>query len=159
MSRTLTVLVAEDSQDDVFLLRRALGKSDAEFDLHFVQDGQQLIDYINGEGPFADRERNPLPEMVVLDLKMPRKDGFETLEWLQSRWATSGFPTLVLSNSTDSRDVSRAYALGASGYLLKPCAEEGVDKLVGTFERYWRILDQFLRPPDDPELKPVQGIG
>jgi CheY-like chemotaxis protein len=114
------ILLAEDDDNDVFFMRRALQKGGIEFPLHVVSNGQEALDYLGGAGHFADRERFPLPSLVLLDLKMPFVNGFEVLTWMRSQEGIRDIPVVVLTSSAEERDRHRAMALGAKAYFVKP---------------------------------------
>lgn len=118
MKRASTILLVEDNEDDIFFMQRAFEDALLKNPLHVVMDGQQAIDYIEGQHAFADRALHPLPDFVFLDLKLPVLDGFEVLAWLREKQST--LPVAVLSSSPEESDMRRARQLGASCYLLKP---------------------------------------
>lgn len=120
MSGYSTILVADDDQNDVFFLRRAFQKSGVSHALVHVPDGQEAIDYLRGEANYGDRSRYPLPGLLLLDLKMPKVDGFDVLAWLKTRPDLEDLPVVVLSSSSREDDIQRARALGADDYRVKP---------------------------------------
>jgi CheY-like chemotaxis protein len=126
------ILLAEDNSDDVLILRRVLKKARVAETLTVVNDGQQAIDYLAGHGPYQDRQAYPLPCLILLDLKMPRKSGFDVLEWLSQNEVLSAIPAVVLSSSGEARDIDRAIRLGAKAYLCKPPDQEKLSELVKT---------------------------
>ncbi|RUR86561.1 response regulator [Chlorogloeopsis fritschii PCC 9212] len=128
-----TVLVAEDNPGDVLLVRRTLLKANFSHVLQIVVDGEAAIAYLAGEGDYADRARFPLPSLLLLDLKMPRKSGFDVLEWLQQQMVPR-LAVVVLTTSTKNEDIERAYALGAKAYLVKPITLERFMKALETLE-------------------------
>ena len=107
------ILLADDSDDDVFLIRRTLQTANIINPLRVVHDGEQALAYLKGEPPYHDREAYPLPELLLLDLKMPRVDGFQVLAWLRQQPEWRKLPVAVLTSSTDVRDANAAFALGA----------------------------------------------
>ena len=113
MSGHTTILVADDDQNDVFFLRRAFQKSGVSHAVMHVSDGQQAIDYLLGEADYRDRIRYPVPVLVLLDLKMPKVDGFDVLAWLKTRPELVGLPVVVLSSSSHSGSSWQAPACGA----------------------------------------------
>jgi CheY-like chemotaxis protein len=114
------ILLADDSDDDVFLIRRTLQTANIVNPLRVVHDGEQVLAYLKGKPPYDDREAFPLPELLLLDLKMPRVDGFEVLGWLRQQPEWRKLPVAVLTSSTDVRDANTAFALGANSFLIKP---------------------------------------
>jgi CheY-like chemotaxis protein len=114
------ILVAEDDENDVCLIKRAFQKAQFENPLNVVRDGEEALAYLQGIEPYADRQSNPPPALVLLDLKMPRRNGFEVLAWIREQPEFNHLPVVVLTSSQESSDISRAYALGANSYLVKP---------------------------------------
>lgn len=148
MDAALCVLVAEDNPDDALLMQRAFKSQGLNNPLRIVNDGVELLQYLRGEAAFADRAAHPYPNIMVLDLKMPRMNGFEVLQWLDQNEDFRVIPTLVWSSSADARDVKRAYCLGANGYLVKPTDFQKFKQMVGDVMRYW---DHCLKPiPQTP---------
>src|SRR3954470_22161316 len=111
MEVTDLVLVAEDNPDDALLLRRAIDRAGIRARIKIVGDGEEMLLYLQGLGAYTDRANNPLPALMILDIKMPRKTGLEVLEWLVSHPQFSVVPTVVLSSSSVEKDIRRAYNL------------------------------------------------
>lgn len=132
-----TVLLVEDSATDVLLLQRAFRKANVLNPLRILGDGEQAIRYLAGEAEFADRAAHPLPALVLLDLKLPRRSGFEVIEWARAHQTVRPLPIVVLTSSKDGRDVDRAYRLGANTYLVKPVALKAFVDLVDRLHGYW----------------------
>jgi len=114
------ILLAEDSEDDVRMFRRAFRQAAIAAPLHVVSDGEEALAYLSGEGKFAHRAEYPLPDLLLLDLKMPRKDGFEVMAWLRTHPTLCPLRTVVLTASDDMREIIRAYAFGANSFISKP---------------------------------------
>jgi CheY-like chemotaxis protein len=133
-----TLLVAEDDENDFLVLGRALRKANFETDLRRVRDGAEVIGYLAGENGFADRESHPLPELILLDLKMPGKGGLDVLIWLRNHEQLKRLPAIVLSASDNPTDMQQARALGATAYLVKPSAYDGYPKVVQALRDLWR---------------------
>jgi len=110
----------EDNPDDVFLMRRALQKTGFKFPLHVASDGQEALDYLGGEGGFADRDRFPIPSLILLDLKLPYLSGFEVLEWIRQNPALQQVEVVILTSSAEERDQRKARELSVATYLVKP---------------------------------------
>jgi len=119
-NHTLNLLLVEDSEDDVFLMSRALRKAGLSVHLQIAVDGQEALDYLQGAGKYADRTAFPLPDIVFLDLKLPYVHGFDVLAWLRQQAAFSELAVVVLTSSPLDRDRERAQELGANAYLVKP---------------------------------------
>jgi CheY-like chemotaxis protein len=132
-----TVLYVEDSADDFKLLELASRKCGTPFSLQRAADGEQAIAYLNGTSAFADREQYPFPDLVLLDLKLPRLDGFELLQWIRSATLTRSLPVVVLAGSSFRADVRRALELGANSYAVKPATFEELQVLVDQTADVW----------------------
>ena len=145
MRELQNILIAEDHPIDVFLLQRAFLKAGISAHLHFVRDGQEAIDYLRGEGEFHDRKAHPFPCLLLLDLKMPRLNGFDVLVWVRHQPGLKRLPIVVLTSSELHEDINRAYDLGASSFVVKPPGLEGQSDFAQRLERYWLELN---RSPD-----------
>jgi len=137
-----SILIVEDDDNDVLLMRRAFAKSGVVNPLQVVNDGDAAVAYLGGEGIYADRDRFPLPVIVLLDLKLPLRSGLEVLEWVKARAGLKRLPIVMLTSSKEDADVKRAYELGANSYLVKPVSFEGLMALVKSLEVYWLLLNQ-----------------
>src|SRR5262249_11861963 len=135
MNKALTVLVVEDNPTDVLLIRRAFAKANIANPLHIVRDGDTAVQYLAGEEAYADRAAYPLPAVVLLDLKLPRRSGFEVLRWVRARRLR--LPIVVLTSSKQSQDVNRAYELGANSYLVKPVEFDDLREMLNSVHIYW----------------------
>ena len=113
------ILVAEDNPDDALIFKMMFKRAALARPLQIVDDGQKVIDWLSGKDGFSDRTTHPLPERVLLDLKMPVKTGFEALEWIRSQKSFEKLPVVILSSSDDPKDVKRAFELGATKYFVK----------------------------------------
>ena len=137
MERNLTILVAEDDENYGIILRKALDEIGRPNPVHILQDGEEVIRYLEGTGKYADRSVFQFPAVMLLDLKMPRNGGFEVLEWLRSHPECPVVPVLVLSSSDVEKDVEKAYRLGAHGYLAKPARYEDLKAMLNDTYRFW----------------------
>ena len=140
-----TILLAEDDPNDVFFMRRCFEKARVLNPLQVVGDGEQVVEYLLGQGPYADRTRHSFPLLLLLDLRMPRKNGFEVLEWLRQQPGLKRLRTVVLTSSHDGPDINRAYDLGANSYLGKPPGTEALMEMFDRLNSYWMVLNQ---PPN-----------
>jgi CheY-like chemotaxis protein len=140
------ILVAEDREDDALLIRRAFELARVPYALFFVSDGKEVISYLEGFGKFANRSEYPLPDLLLLDLKMPEVDGFEVIEWIRKQPSLAPLRILVLTSSNEMRDVNRAYRLGANSFLVKPHDFENFIELSRTIHTFW------LRSSSTPEI-------
>src|SRR5687768_3878302 len=143
-ARGLPILVAEDDDDEALLLERALQAIGVANPVHIVANGEEVIAYLTGKREYSDRSMFPLPAVVMTDLKMARVGGFELLDWLRRHAKFKVIPTLVFSNSSEPRDIERAYALGANAYLVKPRTMERLEAMMRTT---FEFLSWCARPP------------
>jgi CheY-like chemotaxis protein len=121
MEREAVVLIVDDDENDVLLMERALKKDSIFAQVMAVRDGQEAIGYLSGEGKYGDRKLYPLPNLMLLDLKMPIMDGFEVLAWCREQGHGRSMPIVVMSSSNHDSDMARAMALGATAYKVKQC--------------------------------------
>jgi len=135
--------MAEDNPGDVTLTRKALEEGKLANNLHVVNDGVEAMAYLNGEGEYADR---PRPDLILLDLNMPRKDGREVLEDIKSDDDLKRIPVVVLTSSEAEEDVAKSYELHANAYLTKPIDFDGFLEIVGSLEEFW--LEVVKLPPE-----------
>lgn len=138
----LPILLVEDSPDDVMLFKRAINKAAVNYPLQVVTDGETAIAYLLGSGVYADRELYPLPALVLLDLKLPRKSGHEVLAWLRAQPKLRRLPVVVLTTSRESSDINRAYDACVNSYLVKPFALDGLTDMVRALHTYWLTLNE-----------------
>lgn len=132
-----TVLYVEDSADDFVLLKLASRKCGTPFFLQHAGDGEETMAYLSGDGAYADREEYPFPDLVLLDLKMPRLDGFEVLQWIRTNPATASLTVVVLAGSSFRADIRRALELGANSYATKPARFEELQVLIDQIADVW----------------------
>ena len=136
------ILLAEDDPNDVLLIQRAFQRNHVANPVQVVRDGEEALAYLSGQAPFADRERHPLPVLLLMDLKMPRKSGLEVLAWVRHQPGLKRLPIIVLTSSNQSPDINRAYELGANSYLVKPAGFDSLLDLVKNLDMYWLILNE-----------------
>jgi CheY-like chemotaxis protein len=137
-----TVLLAEDDPDDILLTQIAFEKARLANPLQVVRDGEETIDYLKGAGKFADRLQFPLPILLLLDLKMPKANGFQVLEWLRQQAGFARLPVAIMTASDHDPHISRAYQLGADSYLRKPPDATALLALVQRLHAYWLIVNE-----------------
>src|SRR5258705_2940594 len=130
------ILLAEDNEADVVLLERAFEHLGVDVLLHVVQNGEQAIAYLQGEGKYQRREEFPLPDLLLLDLKMPLANGFEVIEWVRAQPRLAGLRIVVLTTSEQLRDIDRAHRLGANSFLVKPVSFDEFKETVRTLCDY-----------------------
>ena len=141
------ILIVEDNRDDFFFLQRSFTITEIPNELRHVVDGQQAIDYLQGIGPYFDRTAYPLPALILLDLKLPLKHGFEVLEWLRQQLSLRGIIVIILTSSSEERDVSKAYDLGANAYLVKPTSIDKLTEIVRALDTFWLRQNKFKALP------------
>ncbi len=136
------ILLAEDDENHVHLIQRAFKQAGLLNPLYIVEDGEQAIAYLKGEGKYANRDEYPIPCLLLLDLKMPNKNGFEVLEWLRGQPGLSSLRVVVLTTSERIHDVNRAYQLGANSFLTKPVDFRDFVQLSSAVKGYWLWLSR-----------------
>ena len=141
-AREGVILLVEDDANDVLLIQRAFQRTHVANPVEVVRDGEEALAYLSGQGSFADRDRHPLPVLMLMDLKMPRKTGLEVLEWVRQQPGLKRLPIIVLTSSNQSPDINRAYELGANSYLVKPAGFDSLLDLVKNLDMYWLILNE-----------------
>jgi CheY-like chemotaxis protein len=137
----ITILQVDDDNNDIVLFRHACERAGVSFDVQSVEDGDRAISYLSGADQFANRQQYPLPRLMLLDLKMPRLNGFDVLAWVRDHQQFSAMPVVVLSSSNHDADVKRAYDLGANSYLVKPVGFDALVQIVKSLNQYWLSLN------------------
>lgn len=131
------ILVAEDSADDRHLMQVALRRAGFSSGINFVHDGHEAVEYMEGEGQYADRGRHPYPDIIISDVKMPRRTGLELLQWIRHHPRCSILPLILLSGAAISSDIASAYQLGANTYFRKPGTLGELVELFRKVRDYW----------------------
>ena len=144
----LPILVAEDNEDDAFLLRRAFARAGLANPLQFVGDGEQVLAYLNGEGKYHDREMYPFPGLLLLDIKMPRMNGLEVLSVIRKDPRLKRLVVIFLTSSGQERDINRAFDMQANSYLVKPSRPEAMTEILETLKNYWLAMNHFPHCPE-----------
>ena len=132
-----TILLVEDSADDVFFLKRAFKRAEIKNPVQVVQDGRQALEYLSGANEFADRLKFPLPILVLLDLKLPHMLGLDVLDWIRSQPELQTLPVIVFTSSSERSDLDRAYRSGANSFMVKPSDPDLLLNLAKCFGEYW----------------------
>jgi CheY-like chemotaxis protein len=140
--KPITILLAEDDDDDLMLMLNALRKAKLPGEPMVVRNGAEAIDYLAGNGIYSDRTRYPFPFVLLLDLKMPLKTGFEVLEWWRKEPRKQHLTTIVLTGSMHRGDIERAYNLGATSYLCKPAELADLTEMVERVLHYWSLVQR-----------------
>jgi len=131
------ILIAEDNADDVELMKQALPRAGLTGPVRFVADGHDAVAYLEGKGPYSDRGQFPFPRVIISDLKMPRIDGLELLQWLRSHPQCCIVPAILMSASSLQEDIINAYKLGANTYFKKPTSFQDLVNLLRELKDYW----------------------
>ena len=150
MNEMPTILLVDDSENDLMLMRAVFKKVGFGGSLHEVHNGEEAMAYLKGEGAYHDRRQFPLPTVMLLDLNMPKRSGFDVLSWLNTQPAFKYLPVIVLTASARTEDVKRAFDLGASSYLVKPGNLGALTDMIRCL-RDWLQLNHF--PPLNEAVK------
>lgn len=134
---TVTILMADDDEDDCMLAREALAESRLANALYLVRDGEELMDYLHQRGKYTDRNLAPRPGLILLDLNMPKKDGREALREIKTDPQLKHIPIVVLTTSKAEEDIYRSYELGANSYITKPVTFASLVEVMRTIGKYW----------------------
>jgi CheY-like chemotaxis protein len=137
MRKPVTILMADDDEEDRILTREAMLDAHLTNDLRFVVDGQDLLDYLRLEGAYANGKEAPRPGIILLDLNMPRKDGREALAEIKADRDLREIPIVVMTTSKAEIDILRSYNLGANSFITKPVTFTGLVEVMRSFSRYW----------------------
>jgi CheY-like chemotaxis protein len=142
----IELLLVEDNAQDLDLALRALRKANLTNAIHVARDGVEALDYLFCEGPHAGRNREQVPRVILLDLKLPRVDGLDVLRRIKSDPRTQTIPVVVLTSSSEQSDLVESYQLGANSYIVKPVNFERFLVAVGQLGLYWLLLNEPPRP-------------
>jgi CheY-like chemotaxis protein len=142
---TVSILVADDDAQDTMLVQMAVERAALHLRLESVKDGEEAIDYLMGRERYADRHAHPFPRMMLLDLKMPRLNGFDVLNFVRNQPGLRQLPIVIFSSSDDPKDIRRAYDAGANSYLCKPHSNDDLSALLKALDDYWCKFNHF--PP------------
>lgn len=148
-STTVTILMADDDEDDCMLAREALGESRLANNLHIVQDGEELLDYLYRRGQYAEASNSPRPGLILLDLNMPKKDGREALREIKIDPHLRRIPIVILTTSKSEEDICRSYDLGANSFIIKPITFSSLVEVMKTIGKYWFQIVEL----------PIEGVG
>jgi CheY-like chemotaxis protein len=150
MNGRQTVLLVDDSENDIFLMRAAFKKAEFNISLQEAHNGEEAIAYLKGEGTYSDRNKHPLPSVILLDLNMPMKNGFDVLSWARTQPTLKRLSIVILTASGRPEDVERAFDLGADSYLVKPRELETLVAMIRCL-RDWLQINHF--PPLNGAVK------
>lgn len=152
--KPITILLADDDADDRLLTRDALAESRLANDLRFVEDGEELMQYLRRGGRYADPGASPRPGLILLDLNMPRKDGREALREIKGDPSLRHIPIVVLTTSKAEEDIYRTYDLGVNSFITKPVTFEGLVNVMRGLGRYWF---EIVELPAVPQQQPREA--
>lgn len=147
-AQPVQILIADDDQDDCLMTREAFRECRIANPLHFVHDGEELMNYLKRRPPYEDQARYPRPGLILLDLNMPRMDGREALLAIKSDSLLRSIPVVILSTSSADEDILRSYAIGVNSFITKPASFSGLLEVVRNLGRYW--LEIVELPMDGP---------
>jgi len=147
--KSIIMMYAEDDPEDRMLLEDAWEESGLSNELHFVEDGEALMDYLCRRGKYADLTGQPLPGLILLDLNMPKKDGREALGEIKGDPNLRRIPIVVLTTSKEEEDIIRSYDMGVSGFIIKPVTFESLCEMIKCVSKYWFEIVEL----------PPQGTG
>lgn len=145
------ILIADDDPDDCLMIREAFRECRISNPLHFVHDGEALLDYLKRRPPYTDTARYPMPGLILLDLNMPRMDGREALQAIKGDAQLCRIPVVVISTSSADEDISRSYAIGVNSFITKPVSFSGLLEVVKNLGHYW--LEIVELPKDAPRYE------
>ncbi|MDD4922727.1 MAG: response regulator [Bacteroidales bacterium] len=141
MEKPAQILLVEDNNMDVILTLDAFREAKLKNVIHVAKNGQEALDYLFGNGKFTNREENPIPSLILLDLKMPGIDGFEVLRQIKNAEILKRIPVIILTSSREEGDRTLSYDIGANSYLLKPVSFDGFVEVVKKIDDYWFSLN------------------
>lgn len=142
MKNIPSILLVEDNPDDIELIKYAFDKAGIDRPLIVVQDGDAAVAYLEGDGSYTNRLHHPLPTLILLDIKLPKRSGFEVLGFVRHQATTRYTPVVMLTSSNQTDDIKRAYEIGANSYLIKPVRQDALIEMVRSLNMYWLDLNQ-----------------
>ncbi len=154
-----TLLYVDDDDNDILLLQTAFERAGIKHSLQVATDGQMAIDYLEGKASFADRDRYPMPSLILLDLKLPRKTGLQVLHWIRRQRRLAAIVVIILTSSPDAGDVRRAYELGANSFVVKPSDIQQLSEFARRLKDWWLGSNQFAPVHDVAEGDAVPRIN
>lgn len=146
---SITILIADDDEDDKMLVREALAETQLPIDLYFVSNGEELLDYLYNRGQYTNKSQSPRPGLILLDLNMPKKDGLEALKDIKTDPYLRRIPVIVLTTSESEEDIYHTYDLGANSLIVKPVTFASLVEVMKSIGKYWFEIVQL----------PLEGVG
>ncbi|MCH7504076.1 response regulator [PVC group bacterium] len=141
--KSLKILLVEDTEADIKIAQRAFAKAKYQNQFTFVKDGQAALDFIYHRPPYTDPAAYPRPDLILLDINMPKMDGIQVLKTLKSDPKVSMIPVIMFTTSKDANDINNSYNYGAAGYIPKPVSYEAFVRFVDGFNYYWNVMNQL----------------
>jgi CheY-like chemotaxis protein len=152
MNERQTILLVDDSENDLFILRAAFKMAKSNFPLQEVHNGEEAVAYLKGLGPYADRDKFPLPTLMLLDLNMPKKNGFDVLAWVRIQPGLKRLAIIIMTASIRNQDVERAFDLGATAFLLKPSSLDALAAMMRCLSD-WVQINHFASLREEGSLE------
>ena len=150
MKDDLLILIAEDNDDDGYLIQQALKRVGLSHPTYVCGDGQETMDYLQGAGVYADRQRYPMPRMLIMDLRMPIVSGSDVLRWIKEHPKCAVIPTVILTSSENPMDIQQSDELGANAYLVKPPNIRALEEKLRRLDSFWSVCELPNLPPGCP---------
>ena len=145
-ARPINILLVDDNESDIKIAKRAFAKCGLKSNLYVAMDGEEALDFIYHRGKFTDKGMYPRPGLILLDIKMPKVDGFQVLQKLKSDPQYNFIPVIMLTSSKDEEDIVKSYRNGAASFIPKPISYESFIKVVDGFNFYWHIINRLPNP-------------
>jgi CheY-like chemotaxis protein len=147
VGRIPSILIVDDTLDDVLSFRRAFTRTGVTNPIHWVKSGREAVQYLRGDTPFENRMKSPIPSVILLDLEMPDANGWAVLRWIRNRFPSGALLVVVLTRLEELRQIHRAYSMGANSFLTKPGNAEELQELIRIFQGYWLLANPL---PEEP---------
>ncbi|MEN6441053.1 MAG: response regulator [Syntrophobacter sp.] len=147
--KPITILIADDDQDDRLLIREAFIENKLPYDVRFVEDGEALMDYLLQRGKYSASDAAPGPGLILLDLNMPGMDGREVLKEIRANARLRHIPIVVLTTSHEAEDIYQSYTVGANSFITKPNTFEAISQLINSIGKYWLEIVELPRDKID----------
>ncbi len=145
-NKPLDVLLVDDSEADIKITLRAFAKGALKTNIYLAHNGEEALQFVRHEGKFKDKVKYPRPGLILLDIKMPKKDGFQVLKELKGDPRYSFIPVIMLTSSRDEQDIVKSYRSGAASFIQKPVSYDNFTKVVDGFNFYWHIVNKLPNP-------------
>ena len=136
LAEKISILIADDDTDDRELLKAAFDENSTQHEINFVENGEELLFYLNRSGHYADETLHPFPQIILLDLNMPKKDGREALRELKADTTFKSIPVIILTTSMEEKDIEKSYQLGVNSFIIKPVTYTGLVELTRILGKY-----------------------